>query len=261
MSRTQPFLIVPGSYTGPVTPVASPFPPAPAVYDFYSKVAQGQRSPLGMHPQTQCLPGGSEIFSDAWFADFYLRNKVTLAQAYAKQELVKKSRFAMTWGGVAIKGGGHFFAAGKESYGGRLWNLADNDRWCNFSSSVRTFGPSLGGGTEVGLIFFLNTKSLYQIEGMEFGNGSKFSVNVPGKQLKMLVTALKGIESLVDAVGFMDEVRETANKISQAIKGKDPMVVYHGLGSAEAEVGWKYGIQGKINIHGVKGKESYLDEF
>lgn len=185
--------------------------------------------------------------------------RVSEAEVLARKKAVERSSLANHWGGFAVKAGGTFFLAGKKSYGGRLWNLADNDRWCNFSCKVKVVGPSLGGGTELGMIFFLNAKSLYRIEGMDFGNGRDISYTVPGKQLGALVKALKSIESLYEAREFFDKLIETAKQVIDIAKG-EPSIVYRPIATAELEAGIKWNIQGKIDILGVQGKHGYLDD-
>lgn len=111
----------------------------------------------------------------------------------------------------------------------------------------------------MGMIFFLNAKSLYRIEGMDFGNGRDISYTVPGKQLGALVKALKSIESLYEAREFFDKLIETAKQVIDIAKG-EPSIVYRPIATAELEAGIKWNIQGKIDILGVQGKHGYLDD-
>jgi len=161
-----------------------------------------------------------------------------------------------------LQAGGHFFLAGKDSWGGRLYNVANPEYWCNFSSKSSTFGLAVGGEFALHMIFFLNTKSLGNIEGRSHANERSVTVELPVSQVKKLTEGLKFVYDLAKSVALMYEVFDTAKNVAEkmnALGSTESQIVTFKIGGVGVKAGVTQGIQGKIDILRVQGPVFHTD--
>lgn len=188
----------------------------------------------------------------------YARSK---SRPHAVKVLGSQSQAERTWAGYVVRARGHFGLAGYTTHTGRLWNLADpENRMCTFEASVKTFGLALGGGVSVNLVFFLNVKNLYRLEGEDYGNGREMHLSIPATRLRKLAKTIRNAHEFWSIANEFGTLIDTASELYKNVKGNKPFIQTIEVGDAEVMLGITEGIQGKVDIKMVTGRGGYVDD-
>lgn len=115
----------------------------------------------------------------------------------------------MTWAGMGVKGGGHLFILGADTFEGAAFRLDGSPSASLTEVNVTSLraGPGLGGSVSLSLFFAFNVAILSQIDDMYTGRDWGFNISFPEEKLpdgKDAVTAIKEAANLKIPMSKLD---------------------------------------------------------